>query len=227
MLLTERGRAVRHVREVRPGGTDAVRRLADARSRGASRRTRGPLGRRGRAGPSGTVRDAPAARDGPVQGEGYDHARRMLRTGPPWMHRTGPLATANVNENFVHHEDVRRASGEGPRVLDDEMDAILWKMLGFGARLATPQGQGRRAHAAHARRPRAGGVDRRAAGRSFTGAPGELTLVHGRPQGGRRGHARGRPRGASRSCSPPTSASNSRRPSQYVTRSIATNPSRS
>ena len=44
----------------------------------------------------------------------------MLRTGPPWMHRTGPLATANVNENFVHHEDVRRASGESPRVIDDE-----------------------------------------------------------------------------------------------------------
>jgi uncharacterized protein (TIGR03085 family) len=68
--------------------------------------------------------------------KGYERLVAMLRTGPPWMHRTGPLATANVNENFVHHEDVRRASGEGPRVIDDEMDAILWRMLGFGARLA-------------------------------------------------------------------------------------------
>src|SRR5215831_1990602 len=67
---------------------------------------------------------------------GYDELLAMLRTGPPWMHRTGPLATANVNENFVHHEDVRRASGEGPRVLDAEMDAILWRILGFGARMA-------------------------------------------------------------------------------------------
>jgi hypothetical protein len=28
------------------------------------------------------------------------------------MHRKGPLAAANVNENYVHHEDVRRANGE-------------------------------------------------------------------------------------------------------------------
>jgi uncharacterized protein (TIGR03085 family) len=67
---------------------------------------------------------------------GFDTLVGMLRTGPPWMHRTGPLATANVNENYVHHEDVRRAAGEGPRVLDDEMDSILWRMLGFGARLS-------------------------------------------------------------------------------------------
>ena len=67
--------------------------------------------------------------------KGYDTLVGMLRTGPPWMHRTGPLATANVNENFVHHEDVRRASGEGPRVLDEEMDAILWRLLGLGARM--------------------------------------------------------------------------------------------
>jgi uncharacterized protein (TIGR03085 family) len=66
--------------------------------------------------------------------KGYDTLVGMLRTGPPWMHRTGPLATANVNENFIHHEDVRRASGEGPRPLDAEMSGLLWKMLGFGVR---------------------------------------------------------------------------------------------
>ncbi len=38
---------------------------------------------------------------------GFDALVAMLRTGPPWMHRTGPLATANVNENFIHHEDIR------------------------------------------------------------------------------------------------------------------------
>jgi len=63
---------------------------------------------------------------------GYESLVAMLRTGPPWMHRTGPLATANVNENFVHHEDVRRAAGEPPRVIDREMEEVLWKMLGFG-----------------------------------------------------------------------------------------------
>ena len=66
--------------------------------------------------------------------KGYETLVGMLRTGPPWMHRTGPLATANVNENFIHHEDVRRANGEGPRTLDPEMSDIMWKMLGFGVR---------------------------------------------------------------------------------------------
>ena len=64
--------------------------------------------------------------------KGFEPLVAMLRTGPPWMHRTGPLATANVNENFVHHEDVRRPAGEPPRVLAPDMDQILWKMLGFG-----------------------------------------------------------------------------------------------
>ncbi len=64
--------------------------------------------------------------------KGYEPLVAMLRTGPPWMHRTGPLAVANVNENFVHHEDVRRPAGEPPRLLDPDMDQILWKMLGFG-----------------------------------------------------------------------------------------------
>src|SRR5579863_2708524 len=64
--------------------------------------------------------------------KGFEPLVSMLRTGPPWMHRTGPLATANVTENFVHHEDVRRPAGESPRTLDPQMDDILWKMLGFG-----------------------------------------------------------------------------------------------
>ncbi len=73
---------------------------------------------------------------GRYKARGFEALVAMLRTGPPWMHRTGPLASANVNENFIHHEDVRRASGEGPRVIDEEMDAILWRMLGFGARMS-------------------------------------------------------------------------------------------
>jgi uncharacterized protein (TIGR03085 family) len=106
---------------------------------------------------------------------GYEPLIAMLRTGPPWMHRTGPLASANVNENFIHHEDVRRASGEGPRTLDPDMDAILWRMLGFGARMSkkavrgaaltlkTPDGRERV-------------VSTDGAAVSMTGAPGELSL---------------------------------------------------
>jgi uncharacterized protein (TIGR03085 family) len=107
--------------------------------------------------------------------KGYDPLVAMLRTGPPWMHRTGPLASANVYENFVHHEDVRRASGEGPRAIPDEMDAILWRMLGLAARMSkkavkgaaltfrTPDGR-ERVVSAH------GGPV------TMTGPPGEITL---------------------------------------------------
>jgi uncharacterized protein (TIGR03085 family) len=107
--------------------------------------------------------------------KGYERLVGMLREGPPVMHRMGPLATANVNENFVHHEDVRRPAGEAPRVLDDDEDAILWKLLGFGSRLAKRKIKG------------AGLVLRTPDGRervvssdaptvTLTGAPGELTL---------------------------------------------------
>jgi uncharacterized protein (TIGR03085 family) len=109
---------------------------------------------------------------------GFDSLVAALRTGPPRMHRTGPLATANVNENFVHHEDVRRANGEGPRVLDEEEDAILWKLLGLGARLAKRKVKGA---ALTLRTPdgRARVVSTEGLAVTFTGTPGELALFLG------------------------------------------------
>ena len=107
--------------------------------------------------------------------KGYDHLVGMLRTGPPFMHRKGPLATANVNENFIHHEDVRRASGESPRQLDPAMEEILWKMLGFGARLSKRALKGT---ALTMRTPdgRERVVSTHGPTVTMTGAPGELTL---------------------------------------------------
>jgi len=106
---------------------------------------------------------------------GYEPLVAMLRTGPPWMHRTGPLAVANVNENFIHHEDVRRASGEGPRVIDEEMDAILWRMLGFGARMSKKAVKGA---ALTLRTPdaRERVVSAEGLAVTMTGPPGELSL---------------------------------------------------
>jgi uncharacterized protein (TIGR03085 family) len=34
---------------------------------------------------------------------------------------------ANLNEFFVHHEDVRRANGRAPRTNSPAMDAALWR----------------------------------------------------------------------------------------------------
>jgi uncharacterized protein (TIGR03085 family) len=107
--------------------------------------------------------------------KGYEPLVAMLRTGPPWMHRTGPLATANVNENFIHHEDVRRASGEGPRVISDEMDAILWRLLGFGARMSKKAVKGA-ALTLHTPDGRERVVSTDGAAVTMTGTAGELAL---------------------------------------------------
>jgi uncharacterized protein (TIGR03085 family) len=57
---------------------------------------------------------------------------RTVRSGPPpgffrlpWVRRL-----PNLNEFFVHHEDVRRANGGGPRALGPAMDAALWANVG-------------------------------------------------------------------------------------------------
>jgi uncharacterized protein (TIGR03085 family) len=54
-----------------------------------------------------------------------------VRSGPPpgffrlpWVRRF-----PNLNEFFVHHEDVRRANGRGPRTNEPAMDAALWRCV--------------------------------------------------------------------------------------------------
>ena len=77
-----------------------------------------------------------------------------LRSGPPpgvfrigWVRRLPSL-----NEFFVHHEDVRRANGRGPRTNEQAMDEALWRnvsrapwflarrLRGAGLELATGRG---------------------------------------------------------------------------------------
>lgn len=59
-----------------------------------------------------------------------------VRSGPPvGFFRIGWVRSmANLNEFFVHHEDVRRANGLGVRVLAPEMDAGLWRNVRRGGR---------------------------------------------------------------------------------------------
>lgn len=59
-----------------------------------------------------------------------------IRSGPPaGLFRIGWVrALANLNEFFVHHEDVRRALGLGPRFLASDMDAALWRNVCRGGR---------------------------------------------------------------------------------------------
>ena len=91
------------------------------------------------------------------------------------LFRIGPMAALNVGENWIHHEDVRRANGEGPRPADPEVDEILWnslkastliakrKLKTVGLVLRTPDGQERVVKEAE---PTV----------TMVGAPGELVL---------------------------------------------------
>lgn len=62
---------------------------------------------------------------------GYDHLVEQVRNGPP----PGPFAVPglrtvlNLNEYAVHHEDVRRANGLGPRTDRPDLQDRLWKLL--------------------------------------------------------------------------------------------------
>jgi uncharacterized protein (TIGR03085 family) len=52
-----------------------------------------------------------------------------IRSGPPrGFFRIGWVRSfPNLNEFFIHHEDVRRANGYGPRTNSPAMDAALWR----------------------------------------------------------------------------------------------------
>ncbi len=73
---------------------------------------------------------------------GYDGVVERVRTGPG----VGPLAIrpvgrlANTIEFVVHHEDVRRPAGFGPRPTDEPLQQGVWSLLRRGARLLVAPG---------------------------------------------------------------------------------------
>ena len=106
-----------------------------------------------------------------------------IRSGPPiGFFRIGWVrSVANLNEFFVHHEDVRRANWLGPRSLTPAMDAALWRNVRRGSHYLS-----RRLEACGLEMEWAG-TDQRVTVRpgeptaGLSGAPGELLLyVFGR-----------------------------------------------
>ena len=101
-----------------------------------------------------------------------------LRSGPPpgffrigWVRRLPSL-----NEFFVHHEDVRRANGRGPRTSEPAMDEALWGNVSRGRWFLT-----RRLHGAGLELQWAGTTRTVRARRGeptahIAGPPGELLL---------------------------------------------------
>jgi uncharacterized protein (TIGR03085 family) len=71
----------------------------------------------------------------------FDDVVARVAAGPPLMLR--PLdEQMNHFEFFVHHEDVRRANGEGPRDLPAEHEAAIWERLRRSLRLSLRRARG-------------------------------------------------------------------------------------
>ncbi len=119
---------------------------------------------------------------------GYAGVVERVRTGPP----LGPMALrpvgrlANTIEYVVHHEDVRRPAGGGPRPDDTTLQDEIWSLLRRGARLLVAPG---RLGATSLRLVRPGHDPVRASGRGdggavLTGDPVEILLyLYGRKAG--------------------------------------------
>jgi uncharacterized protein (TIGR03085 family) len=81
-------------------------------------------------------RFAERRRAGLARREDFAGLVTRIRSGPPvGFFRIGWVRSlANLNEFFVHHEDVRRANGRGVRSLTPVMDAALWRNVRRGGR---------------------------------------------------------------------------------------------
>jgi uncharacterized protein (TIGR03085 family) len=68
---------------------------------------------------------------------GYAAVVDRLREGPPWLFRSTPqVVRLNTVEDWIHHEDVRRANDQGPRQENFELDDVLWKGIGAAGKVA-------------------------------------------------------------------------------------------
>ena len=69
---------------------------------------------------------------------GFGQVVGRLRNGPPWLFRATPaIARLNAVEDWIHHEDVRRAQpGWQRRAMGGEMDDVLWRGVGAAGKVA-------------------------------------------------------------------------------------------
>lgn len=68
---------------------------------------------------------------------GYPKVLHRLRGGPPWLFRSTPqIVRLNLVEDWIHHEDVRRANGLPPRPSTYVLDELLWRGVGTAGKVA-------------------------------------------------------------------------------------------
>jgi uncharacterized protein (TIGR03085 family) len=112
-----------------------------------------------------------------ARAKGYTALVDRLRGGPPLVPwRVPGLREAfNFGEWFTHHEDVRRANGEGPRDDRPDLDTALWGGLKRTSRLML---RGVKGAGVALEAPGLGEIGARGSGPvvTLTGGPQELTL---------------------------------------------------
>jgi uncharacterized protein (TIGR03085 family) len=108
----------------------------------------------------------------------YDALVTAIRSGPPFgFFRVGWVRRIpNLNEFFVHHEDVRRANGLAPRANVDELDEALWRNVGLARRFLARRVRGVGLELAWMGTTRVLRARRGAPTARLTGPPGELLL---------------------------------------------------
>jgi uncharacterized protein (TIGR03085 family) len=123
-------------------------------------------------------------RQGALAAGDFTRLVTTFRAGPPpgffrvgWVRRLPSL-----NEFFVHHEDVRRANGRGPRANEAAMDEALWRNVTRAPWYLARRLRGTGLELQWAGTARTVRVRRGEPAARITGPPGELLLfLFGRP----------------------------------------------
>jgi uncharacterized protein (TIGR03085 family) len=107
---------------------------------------------------------------------GFERVLRDLRDGPPWLFRSTPLTQRlNTVEDWIHHQDVRRANGLAPLPTSADLDDVLWRGLDAAGKVAAMRldDVGLDAVGPDGRRTT---IKRGDGGAELHGAPGEMLL---------------------------------------------------
>ena len=68
---------------------------------------------------------------------GFAEVVKRLRDGPPWLFSSTPLTVRlNTVEDWIHHQDVRRANGLPRQPVSRELDEVLWRGVGAAGKVA-------------------------------------------------------------------------------------------
>lgn len=83
----------------------------------------------------------PDAKRAVEKAKGFPVVVARLRAGAPLIPWRIPRIrdVFNGTEFYIHHEDVRRANGRGPRDEMPDLEALAWRMIGYSARRVARQ----------------------------------------------------------------------------------------